>query len=992
MKILDLVEKIESLSMQEIDELLEQGIEIEDIQFILLNKNKQIEERLLKNEKIKQFLLKEVDSYILVLFEELKNNPNFEISDNLKKICETYIKDYFKETIEFDIENENGRKIVNIIMQLRRENSVISELCKDVKFWEQYCNGMRNIAKKDMLAIPKEHVLEYDKIFKEFFPRIILGYNIPEAETVLKMLERSDIKTTDIVALDEFSKQYQLQSNNSNNRIIRKDEAFSIILDYEILLRNKEIEKDGQYSMIREMEQSIREGKFGQNNSLSKEEFAFTVKMLQNPGIINSEMMQKLNEILKNPNLNLDIGGREDIELLLGETGLYNKIMETFPNLKNSMLKQMNLYVIQLFKNVKANPKQGLSENEKKICENYLQNYFEEGIELEITNESGRQLFRQMIEAKRNSAFLSEQYKTNKIWYKYRNAVYEMINKDLENLSQEEITEYDKTLKFHFSNVVLGYAIPEYEVALKIIQRDDVDVTKLESLDYLCKEYEKEKVNLDSRMVDKDRIFSIILDYDMLLKNKGIEKDGQYSPIREMEESIRGGKFGQNNNLSKEESAFVLKILQNPVILDNDVNDKLIEILSNSDIKLDISKTEINALLKDKEKFNQICKMCPNIQDEILKQINVDICSTFKDIYAKQRNIVLQERDKITQYLEDYFEMSLEKFGDTIEMSELFCLVNDLAHPNVVYNIKKLNGQEKTVQFLKEEYDKNMIFEKYSQHMTKLCNKLKMKQSITKEEFENYDNIFYEFSHRFKIDTKEDVSIFQTIDEISQKLQIPSKAIEDQIEIYIGRYLGGSDVPEYLEFYEMIENYCDRQLQGSALEINQNATISHLIRAAQKGKLPDSISSSILELLEERKKKSVDSQISNSKDNIENIAEMRLQQGRMPREYSELIIKQAILQKNDKIKYDGMIERALEDFSEYELEDAKINSYYISVVNQHLFNDKDTIGKQNGIEKTIQLSRQKLQTMGIFKLLETVLHENTHAEQDAQRKVIKKRR
>ena len=51
MKIIELVAKVEKLSMQEIDELVDNGIEIEDIQYILLHDDKNMNDTLFENEK-----------------------------------------------------------------------------------------------------------------------------------------------------------------------------------------------------------------------------------------------------------------------------------------------------------------------------------------------------------------------------------------------------------------------------------------------------------------------------------------------------------------------------------------------------------------------------------------------------------------------------------------------------------------------------------------------------------------------------------------------------------------------------------------------------------------------------------------------------------------------------------------------------------------------------------------------------------------------------
>ena len=206
MKIIELVAKVEKLSMQEIDELVDNGIEIEDIQYILLHDDKNMDETLFKNEKLKNFLLKRINEYVVEFFEDIKNNPTLqEKTDTIEKVVGGYFREYFKDAIELEIGNARGRKIFSIIrelVKLRNTNDIVSKLYKKNNIWGKYSNIIRKIASKDFLNMSKEDALEYNKTFGSFFSQSIIGSNIPEAEAALKITQREDIDITEAMALD----------------------------------------------------------------------------------------------------------------------------------------------------------------------------------------------------------------------------------------------------------------------------------------------------------------------------------------------------------------------------------------------------------------------------------------------------------------------------------------------------------------------------------------------------------------------------------------------------------------------------------------------------------------------------------------------------------------------------------------------------------------------------------------------------------------------
>lgn len=568
---------------------------------------------------------------------------------------------------------------------------------------------------------------------------------------------------------------------------------------------------------------------------------------------------------------------------------------------------------------------------------------------------------------------------------KYREAVSREFPEDVYKLSADEVERFDRIFVFVLDITNIGYPNKEAEMALRLAQRQDV--TELRLLEYLLFKYDMEKNNTNTKKEKLDEVFSIILDYDILLKIKDVEGGRHYSPIDEMTQAIKKGTFGKDNKLSKEEFAFSMRMLQNPKILDDDTNQKLREILRTADMNLEIGKREMLYLLENTEVFEQITEGLSALKTNILKQIHIYIYSILKEISNKQREITLQERMICSRYFKNYFEKSVENNFTTQEFTQLFFLIFDLANPNVVFNIRKINNQQETTKFFENEFVGNQMWEKFDAKLVEEIKKIKMNQNIGIEEFQIYDKMFLEYSYRVVIDDVDNIEIIRVLNEQAKKLKIPSRTLENEIEKYIYDCMNNEGEYNNQDFYEIILDYYERQLEGSAVEINNNTAISHLIRAAQIGRLHGNTTTRILEKLEERKQKNPILQITETEDletYMNNVAEIRLQQGRMPMEACEFIIKQAILNLNGMNKHFGMIQRAFEDFTEYQLKKSGLTNYFVAVQEQPFLEKKTYAGLQDYFRKIIMISKLKLSSMGAYRILETVLHEHTHAEDDEQ--------
>lgn len=648
--------------------------------------------------------------------------------------------------------------------------------------------------------------------------------------------------------------------------------------------------------------------------------------------------------------------------------------------LKQLILKEINIYMTKLFSVTNKNPEKEIPENLQKIYENYFKSFYKDALELEITEDRGMFLAQTILDIRNKNDVIKKMDKDYNVWGKYRQIIKQLVTKDMTSLTEQEVIQYDKIFKINFEKVVLGGAIPEAEAMLKLYQRDDIDVSKLTSLEYLVQDYNDTVEKANGKIKRQDEIVSIILDYEILLESKGIENKNKKSQLETMKQAIRTGNFGENNVLSKEEFAFAMKMLQNQSMLDDDTNQKLFELLEKSEVN--IGKRECDALLRNKELFDQISVGLPNLQNQMLKQIDANIGKILQDICDNNREITLEEMKNYKHYINEYYEMSLERNIDTEVMSKIFCLSTYLSYPKMPYNIKGEKASEETSTFFREQFESKEIFKKHDAKVCELIKKIQEEKEISKKDFTRYDRIFSEYSYITALYSEDNVQIIKTLFEKSKQLQVRSATIENQIEQYIYNNIRECVAYKDVGFHEVILDYYEEQLKGTAIEINRNPAVSHLIRAAQNGRLPQDIATRVLDKLNERKSK--DEIKINDDDNLEQymqkVAEIRLQNGRMPKECCENIIKQSILRNKDIVKFWGLIERALEDFSEYEIEDSKLEEHSVMVLDNQ-FLGRNTNGQYTDGKKLIKFSRTSLQVDGMIKLLETALHEITHAEQ-----------
>ena len=654
--------------------------------------------------------------------------------------------------------------------------------------------------------------------------------------------------------------------------------------------------------------------------------------------------------------------------------------------LRRIILKEVNSHVLYLFEEINKDPNRELSPNFKKICKNYLKSFFLEGIDLELTSEKGRKLVDLILEAKNNKQFIKDAFIESESWGKYVYTLRMLSRKNMNELSTQQAEEYLLTFGQAMRIIISGYNIPEAEAILKLVQRNDIDIVHISKLDIFASIYKDYRSQ--GKIACMDEVFSIILDKDILQRKNRIEKKGEYSPINEMVQAIMDDTFGENNVLTKEEFAFAFKMMQNPELLDAQMNKRIEDILTNPEIQLSLGKREFDTLLTNQEMFAKLIEKMPHNENDILKQIDANVYNILVDISKKQRKITAEEMDICSMYFEHYYEKSLSKHGDTVEMAKLTSLIMDLSEPYEEYNINGVKKQKATTEFFERRVSE--VFSKYDDQIKKMVKRLKSDEPMTIEEFKQYDEIWYEFSFKIVQDDIENIDIINPMEKRSKQLQVRSKTLENQIDMYIDKCLNLRGFFNEKSFFNVIMQYYETQLEGSALEINQNSAIAHLISAARKRILPIELSNTVLEKLEERNKKSpVFIQVDNTIDIDEympKVAEIRLQFGKMPPECCDFIIKQAILNKNDMAKYEGMIERAFEDFTEYELADSNIYGYYCRVLAQQFFVDKNDMGLHNGDKKLIKLSRQKIKSKGILETINTIIHEKTHAEQDIQLK------
>ena len=416
-------------------------------------------------------------------------------------------------------------------------------------------------------------------------------------------------------------------------------------------------------------------------------------------------------------------------------------------------------------------------------------------------------------------------------------------------------------------------------------------------------------------------------------------------------------------------------------------------------------------LLGDKQVLEKIGKKSRELQRLLLQFMDKYICNMLIEIKNCKREMTLQEMEKCSKYFKDFFGMSLEKNYDTEEITALFCITKDFTNPDRKYNPMPKGQKKQTIDFVKKVCEENQVFDKYLLKLFNSLDKINLKEEMDIGEFEIYDNICRLVIYRNPVDSDENIRIMKVLEKKSKELKTRSETIENQIEIYIEQWITQAKAPEQREFYNIIMRYYTRQMKGSALEINENAAISHLIKAVQqgrlkvdkvnkkgimdraidviKGKTHQDISDFVLKQVEKRKKRSrilkkSITDIANTKSikkYIKYIAEIRLQQGRMPQNCCDFMIKQAVLKNEYLNEYSGLLERTIEDFTEYQLESSGNNNYFVAVEEQEFLPSVHTNGIHSGQNKRIRFSRRLSGIEKIPQLLEVAFHECAHADE-----------
>lgn len=370
------------------------------------------------------------------------------------------------------------------------------------------------------------------------------------------------------------------------------------------------------------------------------------------------------------------------------------------------------------------------------------------------------------------------------------------------------------------------------------------------------------------------------------------------------------------------------------------------------------------------------------------EQIINEISEMLQQIAINNREITQDEMSRYSEFLEEDFDELLEKNYDNEEMLMIFFLTIDFAQPEKNCKLIQCEDIEKNIQFFKKAIEENKIIQKYIPKFNEMLDELKKNEITPKTKFTQYDRVFSLCIHRELFNESDYVILAEIFGSKSLQLRTDSKTLESIIETYNN---SSTKQRKNFESYNMYKELCKYYVHlmdnVSTLEINENSAISHFIRAAQKERIPKELSEIILDVLKIKKDLNPIIPV-NEKDNLDEymkkVATIRLHEGRMPRECCDFIIKQAILKNGDVFKYKGMMERALEDFTEYQLEDLNIDDYYVTVTEQHFLKDKKTAGQNNSKQKTIIISEQSLMRDGMFEALDTALHECTHAKQSKQ--------
>lgn len=566
------------------------------------------------------------------------------------------------------------------------------------------------------------------------------------------------------------------------------------------------------------------------------------------------------------------------------------------------------------------------------------------------------------------------------------------------SISKDEIMTYDKVLKYYFSRFTSSFCIEQAETMIKLIKENpQIDIEKIESLDEYSKKFEEDNNRKE------DKMFSILLDYEEIIKNRRSTKKLKYSIIEKMTKRIKNGTYGRINenaekSISEEEFEFALKVIENPQLIDNETFENLQEILNNENIQIQMGKKQVEIITEKPELIDsKMVQISLKFQEKIINKIDKYIMNMLKAIEQSPKEISKQDKDIISNYIKNIFEISLNKNYEKEEIAKIFYQIRGMSEPRYIYNLIDISDKKETVKFFNEEFTKNKMFKMYSDKMLILLNKMKSPNKITIEEFETYDDRLKQLSYAYNLCHENFSTIMKEVHRKSKELNVRSKTIENVIEIYIHETSKGektSDIISVIGLFELLEYY-EEQLGKSAKEINENSAIAHLIRGTQKGLFPKVQEKYILDQLKKRDEdkqipnmSEYDSKIENAKEMtqeeynefIEKVSEIRLHQGRMPQKYAEYIIKQGIIS-TERSKY-VIVERAIEDIAEYELEKIGINNYTIRIQDKEFLSSKDNIGLHTrGKNSRILISRNEMKENGIIKIIEGIFHEIAHANQ-----------
>ena len=319
--------------------------------------------------------------------------------------------------------------------------------------------------------------------------------------------------------------------------------------------------------------------------------------------------------------------------------------------------------------------------------------------------------------------------------------------------------------------------------------------------------------------------------------------------------------------------------------------------------------------------------------------------------------------------------------------------------------IKTLEEYEKVPRKLSEE-EKKMLstyFQEcyqygetsYIDEAKRIAQKITSSETMSKEKFAQYDEIFQMISYNYNIFENNFIrDILIPLFQKGKELNVRVNTIEKIIDAYITEKILNPEMKDNQELQEIIEQYYKEQIQKDSIEIANNSSISHLINSIHQKifsqEFSDKLKSDIELRIEGSKvpdmleyffqlKEGKKIETSQKADFEEKIAEIKLQLGRIPQIYCDYILRE---QKDSKFNQ-GIYERAVEDFTEYELQEEQINDCSVRVLDQEVFKPKTSkamcITSKNKDE--IQISKKLISgKKDLFHIVQVISHECEHAK------------